>query len=314
MTGYVGVTDFGWYSFLVKQEDLGEINFWRPMGTRPFKVLQSGQPFFLKLKAAHGHAIAGFGFFHRFETMRVQEAWELFGPANGASQLGAMWHQISNILIGHDRQARLSHHDIGCILLLAPVFFPREHWVRGPSDWKGNIVTGKGYDLTQGEGRRIWEDCQRTARNLRVSEDTRTNLDIFTEAPRYGAPRLVRPRLGQGTFRLAVRDAYGRCAVTGEHSRPVLDAAHIKPYAEQGPHQTNNGLLLRADIHRLFDAGYVTVTPDLRFKVSRKLEDEFNNGKIYYALEDRKIHLPEEPQDHPSKAFLEYHNDVVFAA
>jgi hypothetical protein len=47
-------------------------------------------------------------------------------------------------------------------------------------------------------------------------------------------------------FSLAVRDAYrGACAVTGEHCIPVLEAAHIVPYARDGQHRVDNGLLLR---------------------------------------------------------------------
>ena len=59
-----------------------------------------------------------------------------------------------------------------------------------------------------------------------------------------------------------VTDAYQRkCAVTGERTLPALEAAHIKPFAEGGSHNPQNGLLLRRDIHALFDGGYVTVTP-----------------------------------------------------
>ena len=53
---------------------------------------------------------------------------------------------------------------------------------------------------------------------------------------RLGAPQLVQPRLGQGAFRLAVTGAYGACAVSGEHSLPALEAAHVRPYAEGGAH------------------------------------------------------------------------------
>jgi putative restriction endonuclease len=89
--------------------------------------------------------------------------------------------------------------------------------------------------------------------------------------PRHGEPVLVRPRLGQGAFRVLVTDVYRRrCAVSGERTLPALDAAHIRPYGEGGEHAAQNGLLLRRDIHSLFDAGYVTVTPDLRFEVSRR--------------------------------------------
>ena len=55
-----------------------------------------------------------------------------------------------------------------------------------------------------------------------------------------------------------------------------------------------NGLLLRRDIHSLFDAGYVTVTPDFRFEVSRRIKEEFENGRHYYALHGQMINAPEE--------------------
>jgi putative restriction endonuclease len=104
-------------------------------------------------------------------------------------------------------------------------------------------------------------------------------------------------------------DAYGRsCAVTTEHSLPVLEAAHIQPYADGGPHEVANGLLLRTDIHRLFDAGYVTVSPeDLRFNVSRRLKDDYENGRTYYALHGAQIHSPRDLADSPGRAFLDWH-------
>ena len=62
---------------------------------------------------------------------------------------------------------------------------------------------------------------------------------VRENSPRYGAPQLVSPRLGQGIFRGAVMDAYGRaCAVTQEHSLPALEASHIQPYAKDGPHDS----------------------------------------------------------------------------
>src|SRR5690606_6406036 len=131
---------------------------------------------------------------------------------------------------------------------------------------------------------------------------------------RYGAEQPVRPRLGQGTFRFAVQRAYGKCAVTREHSLPALEASHIVPYAAGGPHDLSNGLLLRADIHRLFDRGYVTATPDYRFRVSPRLSDEFHNGKVYYQLEGTPLWLPEDPAARPNPEHLERHNGEVFLA
>jgi putative restriction endonuclease len=128
--------------------------------------------------------------------------------------------------------------------------------------------------------------------------------------PRYGAPQLIQPRLGQGTFRIAVTEAYGRaCAVTQEHSLPALEAAHIRPYAEEGPHQVANGLLLRADLHRLFDNGYVTVSPDFRLEVGRRLREDFANGRSYYPLHGHELRPPTSPSDRPDARFLTWHRE-----
>lgn len=56
------------------------------------------------------------------------------------------------------------------------------------------------------------------------------------------------------------------------------------PYAWGGEHRVNNGLLLRRDLHRLYDRGYVTVTPDYVFLVGESLREEFKNGRSYYGL------------------------------
>ena len=122
-------------------------------------------------------------------------------------------------------------------------------------------------------------------------------------------------RLGQRTFRIAVLDAYGRsCAVTTEHSLPALEAGHIRSYAEGGPHQVSNGILFRADIHRLFDKGYITVTPDLRLVVSPRLREEFSNGKSYYPLHGNVVRVPSSVKDRPDPEWLQWHNEHTFAA
>lgn len=57
--------------------------------------------------------------------------------------------------------------------------------------------------------------------------------------------------LGQGGFQILVTDAYTRrCTITGERTLPALEAHHIRPFSEEGPHRTDNGLLLRSDWHR----------------------------------------------------------------
>lgn len=130
----------------------------------------------------------------------------------------------------------------------------------------------------------------------------------------FGKPQIVLPRLGQGLFRIMVTDVYSRrCAITGERTLPVLEAAHIKPYKLVQRHEVSNGLLLRADLHKLFDEGYLTVDPqDRRIAVSKRIKEEFENRKDYYKLEGLALREPPEAWAKPSPESLEYHAYNVF--
>jgi len=307
MRGYVGVTDYGWYRHLHARSHLDEVNFWRPGGTS-FKVLPPGGLFFFKLKAPHD-AIAGFGQFARFERMPLWLAWEVFGEANGVTSERALVERLGRLARGSRPNLR-RETAIGCIFVAFPVFFAPDDWIEPPSDWKANVVSGAGYDLGSGEGLRIWKQCvERASRGVQAEG---WDKDAVT-MDRYGAPISVRPRLGQQSFRLAVLDAYGgACAVTTEHSLPVLDAAHIKPYGDGGLHAVSNGLPLRKDLHRLFDLGFVTVRPDATFAVSKSLRDEYENGRTYYALDGQRVLLPQADGDQPEPELLEWHGDIVY--
>lgn len=327
MQGTVAITDHGWYDFLRRQPGLGEANFWTPSARRAFRSTPFA-PFLFKLKAPH-NAVCGFAYFARYTRLPDWLAWDCFGVGNGAPTLADMRQRIRAIRarIGYSEGATPSGGagEIGCILLVSPVFFPPSAWVPQPADWPARSLTPVRYDLTLGEGRRVWEACQERAaqfapgpayvaeRDAPEYPSQRKPVAIAGDAARYGAPRLVVPRLGQGTFRVAVTDAYGRaCAVTGEHSLPALEAAHIRPYADEGPHDVRNGLLLRADLHRLFDTGYVTVTPERRLEVSPRLRADYRNGRSYYPLHGVVLTLPPAAIEQPDPAFLRYHNERVF--
>lgn len=306
--GYVAITDYDWFAFLEGRPPLDEVNFWQP-SAHGFRA-PAGTPFFFKLKAPH-NAIGGFGVFARYEEASPALAWDAFGEKNGAPTFQEMWKRIGR----YAKRPSDPAHRIGCIMVAEPVFMPREQWITQPLDWKPNIVSGAGIDLASGEGLRIWEAClAQVPRELApplVAEAGDQPAGVG--GPRFGTPQLVRPRLGQGTFRVAVTAAYrGACAVSGEQSLPVLEAAHIRPYKDDGPHDVPNGLLLRADIHRLFDKGYVTVTPDHRFVVSERLAKEWENGKIYYERSGTPIALPRKKSDRPDSKLLRWHNDNVF--
>jgi putative restriction endonuclease len=114
-------------------------------------------------------------------------------------------------------------------------------------------------------------------------------------------------------FRVSLLDAYGRaCAVPQEHSLPVLEAAHIRSFATGGPHDVRNGLTRRTDLHRLFDRGHATVDENHRFIVSRRLMQDFGNGRSCRDLDGRPLTLPPDASLRPAAAALAWHRGHVF--
>ncbi|MGA3683109.1 HNH endonuclease [Pseudomonas graminis] len=115
-------------------------------------------------------------------------------------------------------------------------------------------------------------------------------------------------RKGQSKFRSTLLRAYNyRCAVTGCEIEALLEAAHIVPYQGADTNVVSNGLLLRADIHTLFDLGLCWVDPTkLVVKLAEGLE-----GSEYEALRDQPISLPENVFDRPSADALRWHFNAL---
>lgn len=306
---FVAVTDREWFEQLRHAGTLDEVNFWQPSASGGFKALVPGELFLFKLHSPD-HYVVGGGLFSHWTRLRVSFAWEAFQQKNGAESLPEMRARI-------ERYRRIRPHihedyEIGCILIQNPFFFARDEWVRVPEDWQPNIVRGKTYDLLREPGAKLWAEVERRLLSRPVRTETGI-ADVPVPGPRYGEPLQVLPRLGQGSFKVVVTDAYQRrCAVTGEKALPVLQAAHIRPYAEGGDHRVDNGLLLRSDLHILFDRGYVTVTPEYRLVVSRRLRTEFENGEEYLARHGQAIWTPVKAPLRPNREFLSWHNEHRF--
>lgn len=130
--------------------------------------------------------------------------------------------------------------------------------------------------------------------------------DMLTDR-RQVALRNVRLRSGQASFRDEVLAFHhGRCCVTRCSEPVLLEAAHIVPYKGMHSHDVQNGLCLRVDIHRLFDAHLVSIEPDsFEFLVSPSLDDE-----AYRAFEGRRLFRSDNA---PSRAFLRQHYEVFVA-
>ena len=296
---WVAPTDFGWFDFLSKQGPLDEVNFWQPSGNKQFRAIQEGELFVFKLKAPF-NKIAGFGVFARATLLPLTLAWQTFGLKNGHATLEEMRQSIQ-------RYKREATETIGFRVITQPVFWPRSRWIDPPSNWAAEITSGKRYSTEDAEGLRLWN-----ALNIAVPDRPRGSPGLSEPAPvLFGKPQRIRPRLGQGAFRVGVIDIYNkRCAVTGEKTLPALEAAHIQPVAGNGGHELSNGLLLRRDLHALFDQHYVSIDENMNFVVSKRIKEEFENGREYYSLHGKKIAEPAEERYRPSRMALEKHRSL----
>jgi putative restriction endonuclease len=300
MKFFIGVTDHGWYDYLSRISP-DEVNFWRP-GGGIFSSLETGGPFLFKLKYPE-NKIAGGGFFIRSIQLPLSFAWDAFGDKNGTQEKTELLKKINSL-----RDNPQSDPRIGCTILNQPFFFPKEKWIPAPKSWSGNIVTGKMYDTSEPDSLELWNEIL-----IRLNDSNTTMKQVNDQVSLTGKAYLVNTRIGQGAFKVLVTNAYNNiCAITGEKALPVLQAAHILPYSQNGPNKINNGLLLRSDLHILFDRGYVTITDDYKVEVSRRIREEFNNGKNYYALHGKSIYLPVMKDDHPEKTFIDWHNSNIF--
>jgi putative restriction endonuclease len=310
MKFWVGVTDNKWYKFLADARP-DEVNFWQPSATPPFTGAPMGLPFLFKLRRPYNH-IAGGGFFVTYSSLPLSLAWEVFGHKNGCSSLDDLRELVTPLMA-----AGRSDGQIGCTILANPFFFEELTWIADLPGWSSNIVRGKMYDSNDGAGAVIWNDVQARIRLLQSETAQMDSASMVAETTeKYGSPVSIRPRLGQSSFRILVTEAYQRrCAMTGERTLLVLEAAHIVPYSGEGGHDVRNGLLLRADFHRLFDAGLVSVTPDLRIKISKRIKEEWFNGQAYYRLDNKPLSvLPAHPSMHPNPDSLDWHYRNKFQA
>src|ERR1035437_3693173 len=302
---FVGLTDWDWFDRLRSIPDLDEVNFWQPSPGGGFAALRPGEPFIFKLHRPRD-LIVGCAFFAHYSRLPVSLAWDAFRTKNGTASLAEMRTRVQRYR--RTPSSGPEDYEIGCVVWEQPLFLDERDWIEAP-EWKPNIQRGRTYRLDTEPGLTMWRALEVRLGASPLPIESVDRLLREPGAARYGSPMFVLPRLGQGSFQVAVVDAYRRrCAVTGEKVLPVLESAHIKPYADGGEHRVDNGMLLRSDIHKLFDRGYLTVTPGLEIVVSKRLRDDFDNGDDYLAMSGARIQAPLHSAQHPSAEFLAWHN------
>lgn len=312
---WIANTDLNWFDQLAAIDGIDEVNFWQPSGHATFGAIAPGELFLFKLKSPR-NAIGGFGVLSQASNLPLSLAWEALGQKNGAANLDEMRARVGQY---RRDSSPAADYVIGCRIIVQPVFFPEWLWIPQPASWANSIVVGKTYDTDTIEGLKLWEALQDTVAKMAAYKTVdekvlRESAKPFShEGSRYGEPVLVRPRLGQGAFRLAVTDAYRReCAISNGRVLPALDAAHIRPYGDGGEHEIQNGILLRKDIHSVFDAGYVTFDDNLKLVVSDRVRTDFNNGNEYRRLHGYQLSIPSVEMHRPSPEHIRWHQNERF--
>lgn len=318
MKAAVAPTDERWADFLAEHPEQPEATFWQPSTSGRFRLLGEGEPLLFKTKApAPGrifrrwgpNQLVGGGILSGYERFAIGEAWDLYGEGNGVASLAELIARIGRFSPGVDASSV-----IGCVLLRDLFFMPPQAALPQPEDFASNLTSAKGYDLAA-SGRHVDLVFATMLDRAEIRWDDGDLPASGRHDPVEFRERLTRARLGQQAFQGLMLTSYDRrCAVTGNRVVPVLEAAHIQPVTNGGTHTVANGLLLRSDVHRLFDRGLLGINERYELQVSPLLRARWGNGKEFYDHAGSVIRLPEAKRERPSRDSITWHMDTVFLA
>ncbi|MBI3768768.1 MAG: hypothetical protein HY271_09795 [Deltaproteobacteria bacterium] len=222
---YIAHTHREWFDFLSRNASGGridEVNFWFPKRQEPPKRFQTGEPVFFRLGAPE-RRLVGYGFFASFQLLPLDLVWDSFGYRSGAPDESTLYRLLGRVT---DAQRRIP---VACTLLLDAHFWPAARWIDwGTSqNYADSGIQGGRTERDPASVDRLLTELQRDA--AQTPAELLDEFEPLTIDERDSHVVAQPVREGQGAFRLRLLDAYGACAITGEHTEPVLDA---------GPHPT----------------------------------------------------------------------------
>jgi len=275
----IAQTDKNWIKYLNEQQLTSYVNFWSPTFEN-LRRIKKGERFYFKIKKEK--FIAGYGEFVHHEKLTVKKAWDKFGERNGCENIDAFIALLNSInrsgTTQYDRRS-----EIGSTVLTNCVFF---------DDYIGISWTPK----TQ-KSFRYGKDGEKHP----VSIQNRVTSDFtLVNGPRATRTYSTNIREGQSDFRKKICTAYDNtCCISGVKIKDLLEAAHIQEYTNINSHHVQNGLLLRVDLHRLYDSGLIYIDKNYTIQVS-----SFLNDTLYEEFNEQKIILPRNKNHWPSTEAL----------
>ena len=184
---FVANTDNAWFDFLSSEPAVTEVNFWWP-GEMAFRATQPGELLVFRLKSPR-NKIGGFGVFSSHSLLPIQLAWDSFGPCKSTVIIRGTADRNCGSIEGDRAIGPMTN--IGCTILVEPIFFPNDLWVDVPLSWSRSIQRGKVYSTDNAEGLKLWNELQDAAQMCMAT----VSSEMAEVQARYGAPALITPRL-----------------------------------------------------------------------------------------------------------------------
>ena len=290
----IAPTDIGWFQFLKENKHFNDVNFWTPT---PWNItrLNSNDKFYFMLKSPI-RKIGGFGIFKKYSNHNLNEAWALFGYGNGCASKEELIKRLDDYKAKNSQdKTSVANTEIGCISLSNVEFWEEDAYIdlaETNIDFSSNIVKLKYYTT---------EDF-----NTSVSTNEENGyILVDMDSEKLKKARMITDRKGQSNFKLLVSTAYNnKCCITGETIPELLEAAHIQPYINQTSNHVQNGILLRSDIHKLYDNNLIYIDESFIVHTSSMLQSNY-----YKQFHNKTISLPSDTIKYPSKDALKSRHD-----
>ncbi|MGA6840594.1 HNH endonuclease [Priestia megaterium] len=296
----IAPTDINWFNFFYTKSPPSLVNFWTPTPWNVRQLKERDHLLFL-LKSPY-RKIAGYGTFKYYENLTANDAWSKYGIGNGCSNLNELVQRATGYARIHSTKPNTYENTnpvIGCIVLENPIFLDEGDFVK-PEDvglsFAPQVVKLKYFNTTLDQV---------------IGVTMLQNNDPFQLVDSKAGSKkkvTVKERKGQSSFRKNVLLAYNNtCAVSGEDCSEILEAAHIQPYVNEESNHIQNGICLRSDLHKLFDAGLLSIDANNKVVLSEHL---FSN--YYRSFNGKNIALPLNPKERPSKEAFNFHFSSIF--
>lgn len=285
----ISPTDIDWFKFLRTEGLNSEINFWTPT---PWNVsrLAKGDKLYFMLKSPI-RKIGGYGQFVEYKNMSVNDAWNKYGYKNGCASKKELIERLDSYKASNSTDERsVTETEIGCIVLTNAMYFDDDKFMDLDNyeiDFSRFIVKIKYFN----ELDPLETEINATIKDFELLPATSEKLK---------KSRLVTERKGQGNFRAIITRAYSnKCCITNESTPELVEAAHIQSYIDENSNHVKNGLLLRVDLHKLYDNGLMYIDESFVIHISPEVKSAY-----YRELNGKTISLPTNLNDYPSKDAL----------